>query len=96
MCISIDSTYIPSSFVKDNLKRVEDIGHGEAKLYLRGYRCKDEYLDFFNNYSVRNTYCFEKQNLLHYMNTPLIIAQYTDFSYLYKNINLLTIVYGIC
>lgn len=58
---------ISSSFVKKNLKLVNDKGAGEAKLFVGSMQKENELDSFFNNFSTSNKYYFEKTNLLDYL-----------------------------
>lgn len=84
---SITSDFLPSSFVKENLKFADDTGHGEAKLYLNKENSSKYYNDFFENYNDSNQYYFSKQNLLDYLNSPIIINEYLNNRGQYKNID---------
>lgn len=76
----IYSDSIPSSFVKKEIKRPNETGHGEAKLYLAKDYSSNQYLEFFNFYDDSNIYFFNKDNLLHYMNHPRIRQAYINLN----------------
>ena len=80
----IYSDLIPSSFVKKKIKRINETGHGEAKLYLAKTYSSSYYLDFFNNYSKDNIYCFNKNNLLNYMLNSKVENKYKSRSKQHK------------
>ena len=61
------TTAIPSSFVKRDLKLTEDTGNGEAKLYIGRTNDLGSYNDFFDQWASSNTYKFDMDNLLGYL-----------------------------
>lgn len=79
------SDLIPSSFVKKEIKRAGDTGHGEAKLYLTKDYTVNQYVEFFNSYSNNNFYFFIKDNLLQYMNNAKVKNYYMNRSPYHAN-----------
>lgn len=59
---------IPSSFVKSNVKIYGDKGAGEGKLFIGSKKFSEEYDDFFEFNENNYKYCFDKENMLIYMN----------------------------
>lgn len=61
------STNIPTSFVKRPIKLIVDKGNGEAKLYIGATEDALELEKFFSFWDESNTYMFDRQNLLMYL-----------------------------
>lgn len=58
---------VSSSFVSRRLKLMNDKGAGESKLHVGSVKNKQEYDNFFNQFSAQNIYQLKKENLVDYL-----------------------------
>jgi 5-methylcytosine-specific restriction endonuclease McrA len=61
------STNIPTSFVKRQIKLIDDKGNGEAKLYIGSTDDVAEFEKFFSYWKKSNVYAFDRENLITYL-----------------------------
>lgn len=74
---------LPSSFVASNMKLATDRGAGEAKLWV-GQMSNSTELDDFFEFEHGYSYCFDRSNLLTYLNQVKVEYIYQKFN-LYKD-----------
>ncbi|MHA3062872.1 AAA family ATPase [Acinetobacter sp. ANC 4641] len=80
MTISSISRPLVDSFVHRRVKLLQTKGAGEAKFHIGSSEKKDEFDDFFNQFSDHNVYFFKKENLI-----AFLLKEKFEFYYQFLN-----------